>query len=122
MTAKSVPMVEANGKVKYYSIDPQEFGSFVELPSQHEKYFIVGQDTKSVAISLLIFTRARPEGIVNANRLMREAAAGRVARRRPIIVHPRDDGRLQVIDGNSTAINALISGWKDIPADIQTAS
>jgi len=69
-------------------------------------------------VSALVFSRARAEGIANANILMIEAAAGHRARRAPIRVRELGDERWHVIDGNSTAINALFSGWPDIPADI----
>jgi hypothetical protein len=122
MAPKSFPILTADKTVSDGQIDPATFGSFVELPFQHDKYFIIGPDTALVEMSHLVFSRARPEGIANANTLMQEAAAGRTTRRKPISVRALPDGRFQVIDGNSTAINGLLSGWHDIPADLERDS
>jgi hypothetical protein len=122
MTAESFPILTSEGAVINYRLDPAILRSFVPLPVQHEKYFAVGPGTKYVPVADLIFSRARPEGIAHANVLMQEAAVGRVDRRNPISVRILENKRFQVVDGNSTAINALLSGWYDIPADIQAGS
>lgn len=66
-----------------------------------------------VPVGQLIFMRARPEGIANGARLMRAAYDGQHSRRNPISVRPFRDGYL-VQDGNSTALNAIASGWPEI--------
>jgi hypothetical protein len=118
MDPESFPILTSEREVKYHRIDPAVLKSFKPLPLQHHQYFVIGPTAKYVLVSRLVFSRARPEGIANANALMREAAAGRCSRRAPISVRELDDGRLCVTDGNSTAMNALLSGWPDIPADI----
>ena len=118
MTVKSLPILLAEGEVDDHRIDPVLLESLKPLPLQHDRYFIVGATTVYLPVSTLVFSRARPEGIANANILMREAAAGRRSRRVPIRVRELRNGRWHVVDGNSTAINALFSDWPDIPADI----
>jgi hypothetical protein len=118
MTAKNFPILGADGEVKYNRIDPLLLETLKPLPFQHDRYFVRGPATTFLPVSMLVFSRARPEGIANANVLMREAAAGLHSRRAPICVRELDDGRWHVIDGNSTALNALLSGWPDIPADV----
>ena len=56
----------------------------------------------------------REDGIVNAERLMRLADAGEHSPRVPIDVRRREDGRFDVVDGNSTVAVARIFGWHDI--------
>jgi hypothetical protein len=118
MAVKSFSILTAEGEVKYNLPDPAVIESLEPLPLQHDRYFVIGATTIYPPVSALVFSRARPEGITNANALMREAAAGRRSRRAPIRVRELGDGRWHVIDGNSTAMNALFSDWPDIPADI----
>jgi hypothetical protein len=118
MSPKSLPILTAGGEVKYNLLDATVLESLEILSLQHDRYFVVSATTIYPPVSALVFSRARPEGVANANVLMKEAAAGHRSRRAPIRVRELDKGRWQVIDGNSTAINALISGWPDIPADI----
>jgi hypothetical protein len=118
MTANNFPILGADGEVKYNRMDPVLLESLKLLPLQHDRYFVVSPTTLLLPVSMLVFSRARPEGVANANILMREAAAGHHSRRAPIRVRELDDGRWHVIDGNSTALNALFSDWPDIPADV----
>jgi hypothetical protein len=122
MAKKSFPILTDEQTVSFNQIDSATFESFVELPLQHDRYFIVGPATVFVEMSRLVFSRARAEGVANANNLMREAAAGHTTRRKPITLRPLPDGRLQVVDGNSTAINGLLSDWYDIPAEFESSS
>ena len=96
-------------------------GKPAELPQDHAKYF-----TKDVApsatygevsVDSLDATRARPEGIANANKLMREAYEGKNSPREPISV-VKDGDRYKVMDGNSTYANAKQAGWKTMPVQI----
>jgi hypothetical protein len=119
MGLENFPILAAEGEVKHNRIDPVLLESLKRLPYQHDQYFVVGAATTYLPVSILVFSRARPEGITNANILMREAAAGQCGRRAPIRVRELGDGRWHVVDGNSTAMNALFSGWPDIPADIE---
>jgi hypothetical protein len=121
MPAETFPILTSAGEVVYDRINPSLLASFKPLPIQHEKYFIVDSTTKYLPVSALVFSRARSEGIAKANVLMRESSEGRCTRRGPITVRALDRTRFHVIDGNSTAMNALLSGWPDIPADIQAS-
>ena len=122
MTARTFPILGADGEVKDNRLDSILLESLKILPFQHEKYFIVAKNTVNLPVSMLVFSRARPEGIANANILMREAAVGQRTRRLPIRVCELGDGRWHILDGNSTAMNALFSDWPDIPADIHRSS
>jgi hypothetical protein len=119
MQPKSFPIMTADGEVKYNCLSREILESIETLPLQHDRYFVIGPTAIYPQISQLVFRRARPEGVANANALMREAAAGQVDRRAPIRVRSLKDGRWLVIDGNSTGINALFSDWPDIPAEIE---
>jgi hypothetical protein len=119
MQPKSFPIMTPGGEVKYHPLSHEVLESIETLPLQHDRYFVIGPAAIFPQISQLVFSRARPDGVANANTLMREAAAGHRDRRAPIRVRSLKDGRWLVIDGNSTAINALFSDWPDIPAEIE---
>jgi hypothetical protein len=84
------------------------------LPHAPERYFEVAN---SVLFPLagLINSRARPEGISNALKLMLSAYNGNQARRAPISIRRLDSENYLVLDGNSTAIVAVAAGWPVIP-------
>lgn len=86
-----------------------------KLPYGHAAYFDLSAPHVIVPISQLLPVRARYEGIANANRFMQQAAAGLIPKRLPITVEPEPNGSLLVADGNSTFLNALLSGWPDLP-------
>lgn len=68
-------------------------------------------------------TRARESGIRNAL-IMMYAKANNIAEglgsRQPISVREIENGRYEVLDGNSTYNIAKRSGWKQIPVEIVT--
>jgi hypothetical protein len=87
------------------------------LPDRVELYFEVDASTVLLELDVLETTRARPEGIANAERLMAEAALGTQQRRAPI--HVKRDGRRDfVLDGNSTTIVARRHGFRRLPAHV----
>jgi hypothetical protein len=86
------------------------------LPYDHTSYFDLGGNYELLATDRLVASRARPEGIVNANKFMSMAASGHMGKRAPISVGTLEGALIAVIDGNSTFINALLSGWPDIPS------
>jgi hypothetical protein len=88
-----------------------------KLPYGLDKYFIKTPNTKRLLMSTLQPTRARKEGVKNANKLMMDSYNGKVDRRKPISVK-RVRGKYEIIDGNSTFANAKFSGWKFIYADV----
>jgi len=79
------------------------------------KYFEKPEGTKLVSTSMLDVTRNRPRGIHNASKLMQTAAAGKSAKREPITVFKKPDGRYEVVDGNSTTNVAKQHNWKELP-------
>lgn len=88
-------------------------------PYGHHLYFELSGDFVLCPVQNLIATRARPEGIVNASKLMKQAACGQQPKRAPITVDKWRELNLIVLDGNSTFLNALYSGWADIPCTIR---
>jgi hypothetical protein len=88
------------------------------LPHAPERYFEIGNSVL-VPLASLIQSRARPEGISNAVRLMSKAYESRRARRAPIRVRRLNGGSYLVVDGNSTAIVAAAAGWPDIPCSVE---
>jgi hypothetical protein len=118
MKPESFPILTVDGEVNYYQLDQNLANSLVPLPYQHDRYFVIGPATIFLPTAALIFTRVRPTGVLNANTLMLEAAAGKREARKPISVRAFGNGKWQIVDGNSTAVNGLTSGWSDIPAEI----
>ena len=98
-------------------LDAPCFQPLNRLPEAINQYFLEVPGAQLVGTSTLLPTRARPQGVRNANALMLDARAGRISRRKPIAIS-RDvvfDRRL-VVDGNSTLLNAIYSGWTKIYA------
>lgn len=86
-----------------------------DLEYGHDKYFHTDQADETVPMDKIRPTRARPEGLENANRFMNGAASGVLPKRSPVKVVKNDDGTYTVADGNSTFANAQAAGWKDLP-------
>lgn len=85
------------------------------LPYDPLRFFTRPVGTVDLPLSKLIASRARPAGIINANRKMLEAYNRVRMRRPPLTVRPLKGSRWIVIDGNSTLANAFYSRWPDIP-------
>jgi ParB-like chromosome segregation protein Spo0J len=92
------------------------------MPEDPSRYFTNPPGTRMFNLSELVATRARPEGIANAEKFMRRAYAGKTPRRAPIAVYPNGDGTYSVADGNSTLATARAHGWQRIPAIVQNPS
>ena len=96
-------------------------GKTAKLPQDHGKYFtkVVAPSAKydEVPIGALDAIRARPDGIANANKFMREAYEGKNSPREPISVVKSGD-RYKVMDGNSTFANAKQAGWTTLPVQV----
>jgi len=110
-----VPILENGGSMGRMALDQHMTANISELPHNVSQYFDLSHDYSMISLENLICTRARPEGIISANRLMQDAAAGLTPKRRPISVRRYLDHLWLVEDGNSTMINALFSGWPTIP-------
>jgi hypothetical protein len=89
-----------------------------ELPENHEDYFILNlPGTIIVPIDKLIPTRARPQGIANAEKFMNASRLGeKKIEREPLSISDNGDGTYNIEDGNSTYATAVKFGWKTIPA------
>ena len=96
-------------------------GGIHTLPEDHGKYFKKEVAAKAkyaeVPIGSLQATRAREDGIKNANGHMRDAYDGKNTVREPISVVKDGDG-YRVLDGNSTFANAKRAGWKTMPVQV----
>lgn len=88
------------------------------LPEAPWRYFIPTSKVQLLPLNKLKMTRARPEGIVEAARLMEQAYRGEVERRQPIQVRAEGDYYL-VLDGNSTTAVARQNGWGKIAAEVE---
>lgn len=100
-------------------LDPGIVFQLTKLPEKAEAYFDVSIDHEMLLLTDLVNTRARPGGILSANKLMLSAFNDVGKPRAPILVQPYDQHRWLVIDGNSTTINALYSGWYKVPCTIE---
>lgn len=86
-----------------------------KLPNGHARYFTSPHGVFLVPIAHLVLGRVRDGAVERANALMRQAYDGQIAARPPVDVRRLADQRWLVVDGNSTCMNAIISGWPDIP-------
>jgi len=89
-----------------------------KLPEKMENYFIKTRKTKLLKMSDLLPNRARPEGIVNAEKYMRLAAEGKKEKRKPITVYHSARNYYRIYDGNSTYAVAKQNGWENIWAEV----
>jgi hypothetical protein len=86
--------------------------AFFDLSVRHDLLLVAALHLRKPA-------EGQPQAVMNARRLMREAADGRIARRAPIRVWQRADGEYEVIDGNATAAVAREDGWRHIPGTVE---
>lgn len=114
MNAVKVRVKGDRGEVTEVTIAHEVVEAARALPHAPERYFEIGN---SVLFPLagLIHSRARPEGISNALKLMLSAYNGDQARRAPISIRRLDGQHHLILDGNSTAIVAVAAGWPVIP-------
>ena len=111
-------ILNESGEVTQEELPEEILKQLPLLPYNPASYFDIDLDGTNIALDLLISSRARPQGILNAGFLMKKAADGLQPKRKPISVSAREDGAYVVNDGNSTLMNARISGWPDIPCKI----
>lgn len=91
-----------------------------DLPEEPDRYFTRPEGTVDVPVAALKPKRARPGGIENAGKFMRQAYDGTMAPREPISVRAEPDGTYTVLDGNSTYANVAKAGWKNMPVRVMT--
>lgn len=90
-------------------------GPVRQLPDEPEKFFnMEAEGAVSVPMDRLVPVRARPKGVLNANKFMMDAYEGTAAVRKPLDLKANKDGTFTVLDGNSTFANAARSGWSHI--------
>lgn len=107
-----------SGNVDEMRIDPGLVDRMAPLLEMAAWYFDLSIEHRMIPLGLLVASRARPNGVISANGLMSQAASNLVAKRSPITVSPLDDETFLVEDGNSTFVNALVSGWATIPCAV----
>lgn len=94
---------------------------FIKLPKGHDNYFTktVSKDAKYKVVKMadLEPIRARPEGIINANKYMKQAQEGTGGKREPISV-VKVGSKYKIMDGNSTYANAHHSKWNTLPVQL----
>ena len=103
--------------------DVQEDGTLRPgvLKDEPSRYFHIDDQTEMVPIAKLQTIRARPEGIKNAEPLMKKAYEGVGGKRKPVSLERQADGTYTVLDGNSTTAIARKHGWDKIPAHVTHA-
>jgi hypothetical protein len=87
----------------------------------HADYFNLDARTRTVPLDQLVPTKpaaSQPKSVEKAAGFMRGAAAGG-AKRDPITVRQRADGKFQIVDGNATYGAAEQFGWKDMPVRVE---
>jgi ppGpp synthetase/RelA/SpoT-type nucleotidyltranferase len=92
--------------------------SLRRLPEGLDRYFIRTPNSREFDLHSLVATRARDKGVSNANELMILASEGKTAKREPIKVRPLGS-QFVVVDGNSTFVNAVFSGWPVILGELE---
>lgn len=91
------------------------------VPEEHERFFNM-EGATSIPISDLVSTKSdadNEKGGKNAPKFMMAAYHGKVAKRDPITVRKREDGKYEVVDGNGTFTGAKAAGWKSLPVKIE---
>lgn len=91
------------------------------LPEDHARYFNVGPDTKTIALTDLVSSKSAEEnaqGGDNGAKRMAAAANGELSRRDPISAYEREDGKYVVTDGNGTLTSVGKYGWKALPVNV----
>lgn len=104
-----------NGTIMERELDEAVANQLRPLAYDPGAYFDINEMTLLVPLELLISTRARPDGILNACGLMEKAARGEISKRAPISISAYSNKKFLVNDGNSTVMNARFSGWPTIP-------
>jgi len=85
-------------------------------------YFEPLEGSIEIPLRALVPTKspeAQPEAVATAAERMRAAAAGDVARRRPITVRPLPGDQYLILDGNATYGAVIRAGWSSIPATLE---
>ena len=95
-------------------------GALQILPDEWERYFEANGKPRLVPVADLRPSRSRQTGIRNANSFMLKAYAGDHPKRKPIKVREAEDCVFDILDGNSTYANAVISGWAHLPCSVST--
>ncbi|MDJ0922454.1 MAG: hypothetical protein QNI84_15100 [Henriciella sp.] len=86
----------------------------------HTSYFEIhdGQKDCLIGLGLLVWDHLDEESILEAHRRMLEASESNLTKRSPIQVQRLTASDFLILDGNSTAAVAKLSGWDDIPCEV----
>lgn len=103
----------SNGTVFILDVTRELRDAARSLEYDHRLYFDV-RTGEALPLDSLVLSHVRPDGVANAVRYMRQAATGEIPVRAPISARPLEDGRFEVVDGNSTATVAILAGWRTL--------
>jgi ppGpp synthetase/RelA/SpoT-type nucleotidyltranferase len=109
--------VVKKGRIVRLSVPANRLRGLVKLQEHPGKYFLESGTAHMVDVDKLVLSHIQIRKIRNANAMMHGAYEGKIDRRPSITLRLRG-AHYQVIDGNSTTVNAIISGWKEIQAEI----
>lgn len=115
---RTYPELNAVNQVTMKTLEQTIVDRLLVLQDDPRCYFNLDRKHVMIKVQHLINTRSRPTGIVNANKLMHLAKSGEGSKREPILVKSYDRVRWLVLDGNSTTINAVYSGWSHVPCAV----
>ncbi|WP_286964604.1 hypothetical protein [Methylobacterium sp.] len=107
-----------DGTIGQLALDEAVLAELSSLPERHADYFDLSGAHVVVPVALIVASRARLSGIISANSLMQKAADGVQSVRKPITLAKLPNNEYLVLDGNSTFVNGVLSGWSSIPCEI----
>jgi hypothetical protein len=112
-----IDLLTNSGRIETVPLPPDVVNALSSLVECPDAYFRRTASSALVPVELLVASRIRNEGVINANRLMLLAAKGAVSKRSPVRIR-RVHSRFLVLDGNSTFINAKFSNWQTLLCEI----
>lgn len=96
-------------------------GAVAKLADNPSAYFNIDKKAQMVPVKDLVRTHGEethPGGVASAEKYMQQALNGQGGKRAPILAHQAADGKLNVLDGNSTTAVAQKHGFKEVPVHI----
>ncbi len=88
------------------------------IAEDHGKHFHTDGASKLDPHKLRRSKPEDPKAGVEADKRMREAGEGKIAKRAPVRVHANEDGSHTIADGHASTDAAKANGWKAIPAHV----
>lgn len=96
-----------------------------KIAQDHAKYFNTEKSKSTVSLGQLVSTKPDEENEqagTNAAARFWGSAHGLLAKRDPITVRKRADGKYDIIDGNGTFAAAKRLGWKNLPIQMESGA